>query len=135
MTSTVTVLYPATAADSFDLEYYKNTHMPFMAEEFKLYGLKGYTVTRFLASPTADNPLAPPLYTVQSTLEFDSIEQVKAAFANAGERVKAGLARVCPVEPQIIVGEVIARRVQKGVDSAASATVEQAGAPVAVAAA
>lgn len=49
----------------------------------------GYTVTRFLASPTADNPLAPPTYTIQSTLEFESIDQVKEAFAQAGQKVSS----------------------------------------------
>ena len=108
-------------------------------------------MTRFLASPTADNPLAPPSYTVQSILEFDSVEQVKEAFAQAGEKVsfcpsgvtsqydanrcqvKAVLARVSPIEPQIMVGEVIATRVHREVMDSATSSPGQAATPVSVA--
>ena len=40
MPITVTVLYPAISAGTFNFEYYQSKHMPFMAEEFKPYGLR-----------------------------------------------------------------------------------------------
>ena len=46
-------------------------------------------VTQLLTSPTAEIPLAPPSYTAQSCLGFDSVEQVKEAVLNAGEKAQA----------------------------------------------
>jgi hypothetical protein len=43
MTYTVTVLYPDGA--KFNLDYYKNTHMPLVQKEFADYGFKGVSVT------------------------------------------------------------------------------------------
>ena len=37
----VLVLYPKTEDSKFDMDYYKTSHMPMVAEEFSSYGFNG----------------------------------------------------------------------------------------------
>ncbi|WPG98084.1 Hypothetical protein R9X50_00087000 [Acrodontium crateriforme] len=68
MAATVTVLYPAGA--KFNMDYYLSTHMPLVKEKWGPDGLTSYKVLKF-------NDNAP--YSVQATLEFESLEAFQKA--------------------------------------------------------
>jgi hypothetical protein len=50
MPTSITVLYPNVDDATFDMDYYKTTHMPMVAKEFADYGFQGMS---FLPSSMA----------------------------------------------------------------------------------
>ena len=66
----VTVFYPYSEGQTFDIDYYCNKHMAMVKE---LFGevLKGMTVEKGIAGPV---PNSPALYAAMGNMYFDSIE-------------------------------------------------------------
>jgi len=66
--ATITVLYPKGA--DFNMDYYMSTHMPLVQSKWSQHGLKSWKVINF--GKDAE-------YSVQATLEFGSMEDIKKA--------------------------------------------------------
>lgn len=56
----VLVLYPKTDDSKFDMDYYKTSHMPMVAEEFSSYGFKGKQASKNLLPRPPHLPYSPP---------------------------------------------------------------------------
>jgi len=77
MTATITVLFPNEPDAKYDIDYYVKHHMPLIQERWAQYGVKGWFATKF--SNGIDG--TPPLYAFGSTVEWESHEHIKTAFA------------------------------------------------------
>ncbi|KAF2228015.1 hypothetical protein BDZ85DRAFT_10925 [Elsinoe ampelina] len=97
----IQVSYPASVADKFNLDYYINEHGEKSRAAFRDHGLLDYYVTKL-------DP-ATGVYII-STMFFESKEKWEAAIGgDAGKELMADLANFSPVEPTIVVGEVVAQ--------------------------
>lgn len=94
--ATVTVVYPT--GGTFDMAYYKSTHMPMVQEKWGKYGLKSWKVIKF----GDDSP-----YAVQATLEFGTIKEFQdAASGPEAKEVLGDVPNFSNKDPVIMAGEV-----------------------------
>lgn len=99
--ATVTVMYPRKEGATFDLEYYKKTHMPLVSNTWGKYGLKSYAVTQ-------TSPDAP--YSTYVTMEFESIEGFGNAIKDEGTKaVMEDVANFSSEQPVLLAGPVVSR--------------------------
>jgi uncharacterized protein (TIGR02118 family) len=104
MSATLTFLYPNEANATYDIEYYKNVHMPLMQKHWTKYGLKRWSISKFL--PNADGSPLP--YVFYGVVELESAEQLRAAFADAaGEEMANDVKNYTSVKPVMLVGELV----------------------------
>ena len=100
MAANVTVLYPNVADATFDMDYYLAKHMPLVLEKFGAHGMTGWRVVKFDGDPAA----AP--FNVMATLDFGTVEGIKAALAAEGGPVLADVANFSNQTPVLMMGEV-----------------------------
>jgi uncharacterized protein (TIGR02118 family) len=98
MTIIVSVLYKQ--GTTFDMDYYRSTHMPLVQEKWGPYGLKSWQVIQL----PPDSP-----YIVQATLEWDSAEDVqKAQASSAAKDIFGDIPNFAsPADPVVISGQVL----------------------------
>jgi len=100
MPTTITILYPSTADAKFDMTYYLSKHMPLVQKTWGPEGLKAWKVLKFPADAA---------YSVQATLEFDTIEDFqKAASGESAKVVFGDVANFSNQQPTVLTGEVLA---------------------------
>ena len=75
----VSVLYPSSSGDSFDVDYYKNTHMKLVREKLGPLGLLGCEVDAGITG-LGDTP---PPYAAIGYLFYESVQTFLAAFDQA----------------------------------------------------
>ena len=99
----VSVIYPNTEGKNFDLDYYCNTHLPFVGG---LLGdaLKGATVEKGIGGGAPDSS-AP--YVAMGNMYFDSAEAFGNAFGPNAEKIMGDLPNFTNIEPIIQVSEVL----------------------------
>jgi uncharacterized protein (TIGR02118 family) len=94
--TTVTVLYPSTS--TFDMTYYKSTHMPLVQKSWGQYGLQSWRIIQLA-------PGAP--YSVQAILEFSSAEDLQKAQASPEAKdVMEDIPKFSSEKPVFLGGEV-----------------------------
>lgn len=103
MPTTITVMYENTADATFNLDYYLAKHMPLVGEKFKPHGLKSWRVVKAAAGPTGDKPP----YSIIATLEFDTVDQFKAAVAAEGGPIFGDVPNFSNKSPVVVVGDVV----------------------------
>ncbi len=103
MAANVTVLYPNVADATFDMDYYLARHMPMVLEKFGAHGMTGWRVVKFEGSGD-DAP-----YSVMATLDFGSVEGIKAALAAEGGPVIGDVVNFSNQKPVLMMGEVQGR--------------------------
>ncbi|TQV90931.1 hypothetical protein V2A60_008392 [Cordyceps javanica] len=92
--ATVNILYPS--GPSFDLDYYLNTHMPIVQENWKPFGLESWEIIVFEPGQK---------YQVQAILKWDKLESLdKAKEGEAGVKVLGDIAKFTAAKPDIVVG-------------------------------
>ncbi|MGD1065480.1 MAG: EthD family reductase [Vulcanimicrobiaceae bacterium] len=97
----VTVCYPIGV--DFDAEYYASKHMPLVREGFGKHGLRKDEVRTLKATPTG----APPRFQVMTSLYFDDMGALGAAFASPeGRTVAKDVKNFYPGEPEVMIGEI-----------------------------
>jgi len=73
------VAYPSTTSDgsktTFDMSYYLATHMTMIDKYWGPHGMKSWSIAQF--GPGLDG--AQPPYIVQTTIYWDSLDQLKSA--------------------------------------------------------
>ncbi|PKX89645.1 uncharacterized protein P174DRAFT_507321 [Aspergillus novofumigatus IBT 16806] len=105
MSATLTVLYPNEAGATYDLQYYKDVHMPLMQKHWTKYGLKRWTIPKFLSNVDG-SPLPFIFYAV---VELESAEQLAKALADAaGEEMANDVKNYTSIKPILLVGEHLA---------------------------
>ncbi|MCJ7871793.1 EthD family reductase [Marinovum sp. 2_MG-2023] len=103
MALSLQVLYPATDGTTFDMDYYLGTHIPMVGEHMGAF-IENVLVTKGLGGGAPD---APAQYHAVATMTFADKDALNAALA-AAPPVVADIANFTNVEPQMMVGEVIA---------------------------
>lgn len=98
---TVSVMYP-NSGSKFDMDYYMNTHGPLVHEKWDPKGLNSLKVIKGFATP---DPSTPPPYQVIALLDFDSIDDFKAAVADGGAEVMGDIPNFTDVQPVVQISE------------------------------
>ncbi|KAF4774338.1 ethyl tert-butyl ether degradation [Colletotrichum scovillei] len=105
MTVTITVVFPNDPDAEYDINYYTTKHMPLIQEQWRKYGVTSWSVTKF--QPGADG--IPPLYAFGSTVTWDSLQQIKAAFAGPeAAGIMGDVPNFSNKQPIFLTGEVLA---------------------------
>ena len=102
MTTSLQVLYPLTENTKFDHAYYTQTHLPLVGEHMDEH-IQSTSVSKGLAG----GPDVPAGFYVVATMIFASMDNLQAALKVAGP-VRADIPNFTTVEPQMLIGEVIA---------------------------
>jgi uncharacterized protein (TIGR02118 family) len=99
----VTVLYPSSLHQSFDMSYYLSTHMPLVEKSWGQYGLQSWKIVQLPAE-------AP--YSVQAILEFDSAEGFQRAQSSEEAKVVMGdVPNFAKEGPVFLAGGVVGKMV------------------------
>jgi uncharacterized protein (TIGR02118 family) len=99
----VSILYPNTAGSTFDMDYYRNKHMP-MVKEKMAGACSHFTIDQGLAGAT---PGAPATYSAIGNLFFESVERFQQAFAPHGKAIAADIPNYTNVAPVIQISQVL----------------------------
>ncbi|KAL2428768.1 hypothetical protein ABEF95_006923 [Exophiala dermatitidis] len=103
MPANATVLYPADADATFDMDYYLKTHMPLVSEKWGPYGLKDWKVVQFAAGPDGSKP-----YSVMALLTWDSVESIaKALNSEAAGVVLGDVQNFSNKPPTFLTGDIV----------------------------
>jgi len=98
----VSVLYPNSADGTFDIEYYCNTHLPFVT---KLLGdtLKSGSVDSGIAG---GEPEEAPAFIAMGHMTFNSVEAFQGSFGPHTAVIMADLVNFTNIKPLIQISEV-----------------------------
>jgi uncharacterized protein (TIGR02118 family) len=98
----VSVLYPNSTNGTFDIDYYCNTHLPFVV---KLLGdaLKSGSVDSGLAG---GEPQEAPAYVAMGHMTFNSVEDFQESFGPHTATIMADLVNFTNITPLIQISEV-----------------------------
>jgi len=99
----VSVMYPNGPKTKFDSEYYKNSHLPMIAEALG-DALKGIEFNIGIGGRTP-RELAP--YIAVAHLSFDSVESFKSSFGPHAEKFAADVANYTNVEGELQISEIV----------------------------
>lgn len=98
----VSVMYPNSANGTFDIDYYCNTHLPFVVN---LLGdaLKSGSVDSGLAG---GEPGEAPDFVAMGHMTFNSVEEFQESFGPHTEVIMADLVNFTNIKPQIQISEI-----------------------------
>jgi uncharacterized protein (TIGR02118 family) len=99
----VSVMYPNGPETKFDVDYYKNSHLPMIAESLG-DALKGIEFNIGLAG-RVPGELAP--YVAIAHLTFDSVATFQSSFAPHAEKFAADVPNYTNVEGELQISEII----------------------------
>ncbi|MFN6977125.1 MAG: EthD family reductase [Gemmobacter sp.] len=94
----VSVLYPNTTGNRFDLAYYEATHLPLVRRLLAPLGMRALTFYR----PVETDPDAP--FRLVAELRFDDMAATQAALAAHGAETQADIANFTDEVPVILIG-------------------------------
>lgn len=97
----VSVLYPNAPEARFDLDYYRERHLPLCRELLAPMGMQSLSFYR----PTDMDPGAP--FQLVAELRFPHMEATNAALAAHGPRTQADIPNFTDVTPIILIGSVV----------------------------
>ncbi|MDB4293520.1 EthD family reductase [Maribacter sp.] len=97
------VLYPNAPGNTFDMEYYTNTHMPMTAD---LLGesLKGMTVEKIISSGNPDNPIP---YTVIGYFYFENLFAMQNSMGTHRNEIQADVQNYTNSMPIVQISELV----------------------------
>jgi len=98
----LTVTYPKGENTHFDLDYYRDKHIPLCERLFTPHGFRGAV----LRVNQGKGPGSADLNYASVDLLFDSAEQLQAALAAGGKEVTADIPNYTNVKAQMSFGEV-----------------------------
>ena len=97
----VAVLYANSDGASFDVLYYKNSHMKLVQERLNPLGMLGCEVDAGI--PGMDDQ--PPPYLAIGYLFFETAEQFHSAFAKVGEELVSDVPNYTNIQPVILISD------------------------------
>ena len=97
----IAVLYPNADGKTFDVDYYKNTHMKLVEEKLNPLGLVGCEVDAGIAG-LGD---APAPYATIGYMFFETLEAFQAGFAEVGAELVADIPNYTNIEPIIQISD------------------------------
>ena len=101
----LTVFYPSTKGDEFDWDYYLNDHMELVEEKFG-----DWMVRAEVGKGVSGVPEGEASYVCTTNLYFESQDDMKAAFKNAGMAIPEDIPNFTDITPVQQVEEVVAGR-------------------------
>uniref|UniRef100_Q07SY5 Ethyl tert-butyl ether degradation EthD n=1 Tax=Rhodopseudomonas palustris (strain BisA53) TaxID=316055 RepID=Q07SY5_RHOP5 len=99
----VTVMYPAGAESTFDLDYYLHTHIPMLKQFWTPLGMSGVQVLRGIGKPDG---IAPD-YQMMALLTFDSLDAFKAAGKAHGREIFADIPKFTNAQPSLQINDIL----------------------------
>lgn len=96
------VLYPAGESTRFNMDYYRDTHMP-MARQKLGAACKGMAIEQGLAGGA---PGAPPAYVAMGHFYFNSVDEFQAAMAPHEAELMGDIPNYTNVQPIIQISAV-----------------------------
>jgi len=99
----VSVMYPASAGATFDMDYYRQTHIPLVGARLNASGLREVKVLQGAGAPGG----GAPAYSVIALLTFDSAADFDQAVAQHGEEILGDIPNFSSVQPVIQVSDVL----------------------------
>ncbi len=99
----VTIMYPSGDGNTFDMDYYKDKHMPMVAD---LLGkaMKSYAIDKGIAGRTPQEPVP---YMAIGYLYFDKIEDYQTAFGPVAQKILSDIPNYTNVQPVLQISEII----------------------------
>lgn len=99
----VTIMYPFEEGNTFDMDYYKSTHMPMVA---KLLGsnLVKYTIEKGVASGI---PNKPKPYMAIGAFYVKNLSDYETAIASKRDAIRADFPNYTNTFPVILISEVV----------------------------
>ncbi len=98
----VSVFYPHSEGKSFDMDYYRSSHMPMVREKLG-DACKNTAIEGGLGGGAPDSP---PTYVAMGHLYFDSVEDFQSSFGPHAEAIMADIPNYTNIEPVIQVSQV-----------------------------
>lgn len=99
----VSVMYPAGAEATFDMNYYREKHLPLVGARWNDCGLSEAKVLQGTGAPGG----AAPVYSVIVLLTFDSVADFEQAVARHGAEIMGDIANFTNVKPVIQINGVV----------------------------
>ncbi|MEJ1223100.1 EthD family reductase [Sediminicola sp. 1XM1-17] len=99
----VSVMYPNSVEAKFDTDYYKNTHLPMIAQSLG-DALKGLEFNLGLAGKT---PSEAAPYIAMAHLSFESLESFQASFGPYAKKFAADVPNYTNVQGEIQISEIV----------------------------
>ena len=99
----VTVMYPAGAGTTFDLDYYLKKHIPLVKARWTSLGLKSAQVLRGAGKPDG----TPPDYQMMALLTFGSLDDFKAAGKAHGAEIFADIPKFTNTQAVVQINEIL----------------------------
>ena len=100
------VLYPRTEGGRFDHAYYRDRHMPMVAQKLGS-ACRSYEIDKGLAGGA---PGAPSPYHAACSITCDSLESLQQAMAPHGKAIRADLPNYTDAQPVVWISEVVEPR-------------------------
>lgn len=99
----INILYPHSEGTSFDMDYYKNKHMPMVAE---LFGdpLIRYDIEKGIAGRTPEDPLP---YVAIGVFYFETLEAYQNAFAPHADQILGDIPNYTAIQPVVQISKVV----------------------------
>ena len=98
----VSVLYPAGAGNTFNMDYYLTRHIPMVRAKLGA-ACKNAAVEQGLAGGA---PGSSPAFTTMGHLYFDSVDAFQAAFAPHAAEIMGDIPNYTNIQPTIQLSEV-----------------------------
>jgi uncharacterized protein (TIGR02118 family) len=99
----VSILYPKTADSTFDMDYYRNTHMALVRDRLG----NACKQTAIESGIAGGAPGEEPTYMVMGHLYFDSVDQFQTTFGPHTDELLGDIPNFTNVQPRVQISEVI----------------------------
>ncbi len=100
----INVMYPNGEGSTFDLEYYRKTHIPLVEERLTPFGLIKTEITRGIAGGAPGSP--PPFHCI-GVLYFNSAEEYHNGIAAHGPELRGDVPNFTNISPVRLVTEPV----------------------------
>ena len=97
----IAVLYPNADGKTFDVDYYKNTHMKLVQEKLGPLGLVGCEVDAGIAGMGG----ASPPYAAIGYIFFETLDEFQTGFDQVGAELVADVPNYTNIEPVVQISE------------------------------
>jgi uncharacterized protein (TIGR02118 family) len=99
----VSVMYPAGAGTTFDMDYYRTKHLPLVSARWNACGLRKAKVLCGVGAPGG----GPATWSVIALLTFGSAADVNQALAQHGAEIVGDIPNYSRVQPIIQTNDVL----------------------------
>jgi len=99
----VSVLYPNSESARFDIEYYRDTHMPLVRERLG-QACRRTSIEQGLAGAA---PGEAPAYAAMGHLYFDSLSDFETAFPPHAEELMGDIPNFTNIQPTVQISQVV----------------------------